>query len=962
MNKLDRFRFGNLHKRRIAFVAILVGVIFALSLLFLSLLGVFGTRSELPRIRISADITAGRTEGVGINILDVPDANLIEDPFFSNQDICLSAPVMEASGNYIYFEPEDAAVFSQVPNGTVNILSIDNDGRMGIRYSGNSVSFDATRFSDPVLMGDSNGFWLNDPVIKTVDNSGVLYFLTQNGRVISNVTVNPELVPIEAAVVDICQDGINVYAVTGNGDIFVSTDNSSFELMIPTWLPADVTVNHIAVIGGTIDVFLSDGTVVTVGFPTLSESADISAEFVVKGSDYVIAAEQTEVYMTRNGLFFNELTGIEESIAEGDRITDIESYGDTFYLLTGYGRIIKAVLSEDDVVITMCDVSYIEPISICPCGSDSVLAVTTDKQAYYVSVSESRADSLGISTIAIEGLMPFNDSRYLISSGNNVYLSYLMSALEVDTPIADEVILEGDVCQFKYSTADVASWETYGDTGILPQPNGISIVGSGDDLHAISKVLNGSSSDIFERNLFYRIEVNMSSSVDMLPVNVWLEGAVFGTAGMHNTEISDKDMVYTYVFAVTESMLSDESLRLNIAFEGDAVVNINSVYVGLDRYDINSVQTEFIDTVVQSSPSALRFENMVPGSNGFCNDVYYGVSAYSLERAMQLSRDSQANPWIVFGSSITQADVDNFLGYMCGSVSNEYGKRRIDNGTALPWNRQFDTIYLEICDIDGIFPTDLQRGAYVSYVMELFSKSSFYIDIKDRIVFIDGMDYEGGVMLSNADRHASSVVIEPGSYVNEDGTEQFLQFNECSREALEDARYEVPRSASRGGTDGGEFIRSLSINFDDNEYNAADVVSTIIRGESTFSDLIMIDSDADLGRIISTLRPLMSGSIMYCETMEPVDSNSLNTAASFDEACDTVLIDGVDCIYLIVSNHSDSLQQFMTLSDAYDTSSGSYTRYSSNGDLLIQRDLNRLGLRQILQPGEYMVIEIPEVR
>ena len=105
MNKLDRFRFGNLHKRRIAFVAILVGVIFALSLLFLSLLGVFGTRSELPRIRISADITAGRTEGVGINILDVPDANLIEDPFFSNQDICLSAPVMEASGNYIYFEP-----------------------------------------------------------------------------------------------------------------------------------------------------------------------------------------------------------------------------------------------------------------------------------------------------------------------------------------------------------------------------------------------------------------------------------------------------------------------------------------------------------------------------------------------------------------------------------------------------------------------------------------------------------------------------------------------------------------------------------------------------------------------------------------------------------------------------------------------------------------------------------------
>ncbi len=959
MNKLDRFRYGDLHKRRIVFVIVLVGIIFSVSLLLLSLLGVFGARSELPRIRISADVTAGRTEGVGINVLDIPDANLISDPFFSNQDICLSAQVKEASGNYIYFNPEDAAVFSDIQTGSVNVLNIDADGNMGIRYSGNVMGFDYTRFSNPVFMGDSNAYWLNDPVVKTLNNQGILYFLTQEGKIIANASVSPELVPIEEVVSDICIDGINIYAVTTNGNIYVSVDNSSFELMVELFLPTEITANFISVIGGTTDVFLSDGTVYTIGNQTLSFTADINADFVVSGHGFTVIAEGNRVYTTRNNIFVNELTDVQDYMVEGDRITDVKAFSDVFYILTGYGRILKVEMDHGGTV-TSCDVSSIEPISICPCGIDSVLAVTSDKQAYYISFSDSYVDSLGYSSIATEELLSYDDSRFIIKSGNNLYVSYLLSALEVDTPIADETILEGDICQFKYSTVDVDSWQTVGNTDMISQFAGVSVIGTGEEQHAVSRILPGATSALFERNLFYRIEVNMSSSVDGLPVSIWLEGQTFGSVGMNNYEVPDRDVTLSYVFAVTESMLSDESIRLNIAFSGDAVVNINSIYVGLDRYDINTVQPEFIETIASSSPSALRFENMNPGINGFSNDVYYGVSSDSLESALQLSKNSNANPWIVFGPSITQSDVDNFLGYLCGSVSNEYGKRRIDNGTALPWNRQFDTIYLEICDSEGMFPTDFQKGAYVAYVMGLFAKSPFYIDIKDSIVFVDGMEYTGGVMLSNADRHASSVVITPDTVELEDGTIAALPFAQCAYNAFEAARYGVPRSASRGGTDGGEFICSLSFDFDSVDYDAADIVSAIINSESEFSDLIMVDSDTDIGQIISTLRPLMGGSIMYCETMDPVDSNSAQTAEAFNEACDTILIDGVNSIYLIVSNHSDSFQQFMTQSDAYDTSVGTYSRYSADGHLLIQRDLNYLGLRQILQPGEYMIIEIPK--
>jgi hypothetical protein len=73
-----------------------------------------------------------------------------------------------------------------------------------------------------------------------------------------------------------------------------------------------------------------------------------------------------------------------------------------------------------------------------------------------------------------------------------------------------------------------------------------------------------------------------------------------------------------------------------------------------------------------------------------------------------------------------------------------------------------------------------------------------------------------------------------------------------------------------------------------------------------------------------------------------------------------LLIDKTDSICLVVANHSNELQQFVVLSDAYNTSYGYYRRYSSQGALLMERDLDGIGLRLVLQAGEYMVIEIPK--
>lgn len=957
MNKLDRFRFGNLHKRRIFFVVVLVASVFAVSMVLLAFLGVFGSRSELPRLRISAEQASGTTEGVGINIIDMPDTNLIDDPFFDHADRCFSAPVAQAYGNYIYFEPEYSSLFQDAPNGEVNILSIDSDGSMGLRYSGNSVGVDSTRFAVPVNVNDDQALWVNDPVIKSVENNGDFYILTVSGSVISNATVSPCVESIEGTVTDICSEGIYVYALTTGGDVYVSNDTAAFVYLGSCGSSVDSQPLYISSVNGNIIVFFSDGTLKTLSPSGFTTTGNILADFVSTGDGFVGIVEGRNIYISRNGLFMSELTEAEEYLDENDHIIDVEASSDKLCILTSYGKLITVFNSEGFSDIAVCDISSIEPVSICPADGDGVLAVSSDKQACYVSCTSGSTDSLGITNIAIEDIMRFGDSEFVIKSGNNLYISSLMTALEVDTPIAEESILNGDICQFAYTSADIGSWDTCGNSQLISSPEGVSLHGFDEGVHAMSKVLDGTPAELFEKNLFYRIEINMSSSTDGMLADVWLEGETFGSQGLHIDNLSDKIMTYSYVFAITEDMLSDESLRFNIAFNGEGSVNISSVYVGLDRYDINSIQTEFRDDVVYCSPSALRFGYIVPGSDGFCSDTYYGLSAVSLENSMLLARDSGADPWVVLGSAISQDDVDDFLGYMCGSVSNEYGKRRIDNGTALPWNRQFDTIYVEISDTDGVFPSDLQRGSYVSYVIRLFEKSSFYIEIKDRIVFVDGMNYEGGIMLSSADRHASAMRLSPDIV----GADTEVSFASVAGAALENARYESPRSASRGGTDGGEFISSVSIDMEGNNlYSGADIVSFVLNAESTFSDLVMFDSDIDLQGIIPTLRPLIDGTIMYCETLDPVDSNSGYSAEVFNSSCDTLLIDGNENIYVIVSNHSDSLQQFMTQSEVYDTSVGVYRRYASDGRLLLERNLNHLGRRLVLQPGEYMVIEIPK--
>ncbi|MCQ2515904.1 MAG: hypothetical protein MJ094_03470 [Saccharofermentans sp.] len=947
MNRLDRFRFGNLHKRRIFGVISIFVLIAVVAVSLLAILGFFGSRAELPRINLSANPTSGNIQGVGFNILDIPDSNVIEDPFFDSRDNCLFATITEAEGNYIYFDSSEGISFGDVSaSSEVNVLSIDADGVMGLRFSSYVSGYDSNRFGIPIIIHDSSNIWSQDSIAKIAEASGVVYALTESGVLVQDITSKTSIVDSDVSFVDICSSGNFVYAVATNGDVYIASEGGNFTYIFNCCGEDMVIPTFISSVNGSIVVFMDDGTVRMMSGDSSYITSVMDASYVQSSFNHVVVVDcDNKVYVSSNALFYNQREDVSSLIPEFDSVIDLQMIDSTVFILTNYGTLICFDINTDNSIA--CDISSIEPVGICPVSSGRAIAVASDYQAFAVDVDDGSTDSLGTGNIVVEDVFRYDDNQFIINSGNSLYETSLMSALLVENPIGSSIIESGDICMVKTSSVNTDTWDVQGDSHLIGREEGVSLTGNGDGLHVMSRRLEYMTPDLFEDGVFYRIDLALSTTGGDLDVYAWLEGESFGQQGMQVNVVDSNTEVYSFVFAVTDNMIDDEYLRLNIAYEGYGILNVDYVYVGPSNSDVNTIPSDFRNCIVHNNPSALRFQSMIIGSSGFCDEAFYGIHPDSAESAMLMSRDAGANPWFVMGSQITQHDVDNFLGYMCGSVSSEYGKRRIDNGTALPWSRQFDSIFIEICDSEDAYLSDVQRGAYVDYVKGLFERSSFYIEIKDRIIFVDGMNYDGGVVLSSADRHASSMNVN--TPITVDNT-----FIDCVSSAIDAARFNAPRAV------GGEYISSLSFNNYEGSYTAADVVASIIQAQSSFAELVMLDSDTEVFNSIETLRFLVAREQMFYEVLDPVDSSSEFTSDGLIDACDFMLVDGDTSIYLIVANHSDIAQQFITQSSVFDIRNASYIRYSSSGELLVQRDINRFRIRQYLQPGEYMIVNIPK--
>ena len=148
MNKLDRFRFGGNHKRRMRIIGFTTVGVLAIGLGLLAVIGVFGSRSDNVRVVLNEQTNGVVLEGAGLNLPSIPTSNRISNYDFEKTLNPHSYTISSSDSSFLYFET-DSGIYSDgvIPGDNVDVYSLDSNGAMSLRFSGTVDGINVSRFS-----------------------------------------------------------------------------------------------------------------------------------------------------------------------------------------------------------------------------------------------------------------------------------------------------------------------------------------------------------------------------------------------------------------------------------------------------------------------------------------------------------------------------------------------------------------------------------------------------------------------------------------------------------------------------------------------------------------------------------------------------------------------------------------------------------------------------------------------
>ena len=1022
MSKLDLFRFGNARRKKVAVYLITIVAVISAAALFMLSVGFFSYRTELVTVTATETDIGDTAAGTGVNAALIPNVNMISDASFESRSKYYSMLVAGNSGNAVYLKP-DAVLKSgfegEVASGaSVRIVSIDADGVMNEKYSGTVTGFESARLGAVAALDDIRGLYGEDSIVKVRGFGGTVCALTQEGFILYDITSQQLAGRVSGneSFMDIaCADSF-VMAVSLDGKLYLSTDGKNFNRAgdANAKEPADYGKSGFAgsgAVGKTAAAAFGDGTVVgvcdgKVYYSKIPSSSGIT-RFLSYDTGFVAVTSSGEVYTSSNGIVFG-LAGSSKALQV--KIASSAGRNGKACFINENGVVITVVSNKEGITLTESESPLAQPdipVSITMSDSGLIVATHNDGKAVTIDPVTGTLSAFTSENVLIERLLGYYSDKIVFDSGKGIFRAQVLSEIDVSGTVqegsimADDIIFIGEdesSCggavdngkKDQWHLSENGSWDVYGEGTVFAQSNNsysgancARLTGSGENLHALSQKLCGLSTDSFKADTFYRISAWLKSPDVSGKVYLWIEGKSFGKVGTVINKITTSYKQYDYVFAVTEQMIKDdEEIRINIAFEGSGTLYADNVYLGPDSYRQAAIPTHYQDVLKSGSPAAIRLANLNFASSGFSSSAFYGLSGdsnsadyviggkqkrvsvcNSLEDSLRMVNSCGSAPWFRIGSCATSYDVNSFLEYLCGSVSSEYGRRRIDNGTAMPWSRRFDHVYIEIADSEGFFISDTQRAAYVNFVISMFSQSEYFTDIKDKTIFLDGMDYDGGVMMSSANSHTMPLVIG-----NNDKSATFISNAEAS---LSVAQYDVPHVASSGYR--GEYVNSVKVN---DGLNAAKIVSLVTSDKGEFAETFLFDAEVSFKHASYTddsmfvnaqefiLAMKVSGELssfrgwkeLYVEIADPLDAAHKGSSEVFKNMCSSAVFYDGDDFCMIIANSSNTQQSFLINDNAVRKSRSTVYRYSPNGTLLTERKLRSQSLRNNLQPGEYYII------
>ncbi len=1047
IKKLFR-RDRRVHKRPFL-TAITVFIVFLLAAAFMFVsLGILRMSSEYPRVTAQNDPSGVPSSGLGVNLSYLPSVNLVWDPSFENNYSEEVYSVAEAKGDSVFLHnraDEGTMPSGSFKDGEIRILSYDEEGQLKQVAHAGVLDFQTEQLGiwrpiDSGLQGK-----LDASKICSFDSETML--ILKSGEIVSDLNAesfSPVIPPEEDLFADIALKDSRYYAVTKKGAFYLSANGKTWDVLSSK--TDDLEVNALASLG-KLAIACGNGGKVIVCDTTevISPSSGTENDLFTAASNdkrVLLAGDNGYACTTVNGTMFRQLSSDELSVREGDRWV-LSDYTEEEVILIGqHGEVAIGEYSEEKDRFSFSRYDAVLPAPIEPkriaCFPGGDIWVLTDNGFIYAfSRSEDNWHQIfAEKDNKIDAICRSSGDSILIARGGTIYTASMFTKVTLDHSIGEVEIQNGDMCLLSSPKPSVSGsgsdvWNAFGNgtkTQIVssaPKMAGekslrvSSSESDSSEAHFISQVISRDEVSPLKEKVFYHVSLWLKQkNIEKEEVMVWISG-LSQPIGTTFTDVSGNWKEYSFTFAWPSEKISSEDMeiRLNIGFYGSGDMYMDAVRLERDSYSTQSIKPDVVDIISDTHPEFLRLQNLGLGRIGrkissnlpmngnehitvAKDGTVTDAGVISLESTLRLAKQVSAKPWLVIDSSFSAEEMEVLLGYLSGGITDSYGKIRVDNGTAVPWHKQFEKIVVEFSDQDELFETDLQRKAYVDYMISLIINSKYYSDLKDRIFFVDGMKYESGTMMSSADYHVSSLYIGNNSE-NRYSDASVKDMSTLISSAYTDYVDAIPRNASYMQDTVGEWIGDLSFSivssrvsenqivFDETSLSAAEMVELLLEDLGDHTSMIAVDlpisrmgGDADGDYLFAkdndsmANRKIKSGNMETMMRLVGVLTNAtkgqrIDTSwtvplshkkdENYSIGLHSFAYESDGYIYLIITNPTKEQQQFLIESHA-SAKNISVKRYSEEGkEIALASTKNFLSgneRRYTLQPGQFCVAVI----
>lgn len=1038
-----------IHKRPfvVASIVFLALVIFAG--LFIFILSLSAWQGEISRITLEQPESLERgssSAGLGFSLPILPSPNLLQGSSFEKEQFDEAYTVLGGEGSLIYLQRENknASLFTDgfFNGGQSRVMALDQNGTLLQKTDSSIHSFQPNQLGmfAPITPLDSTASDYFDFASGTDSTLAV----GAKGLLITGfASALPQRydLAVEDDFIAAAAFENRFAALTARGGLAASFDSQEWQLYDPPSEPID-TMTDLAFLNRTVLGVGDKGQILLWSRDNLQTNrlqVDIDLKTVSSdGTRALVGGSQGKLFSTANGLFFQDITAEAlKNFDTGNFTWCSSTYGNNQFVFgADNGLILLAKYNVQTGTFSFTQSKALDrdnkplPIKQILIPHDGELLILTQGGALYFSGDSAKSWSpLKQNVLPQTNLMgAATGNRILFSQDNQAYLAQLCTVVQIDDTQTDTVFQSGDLCILEVSQSplegenfrtegnwkkmnDKAQWllspEAPAGSGevalVLKAP---AEVGSSESSF-ITQALTKEDGTVFQSGVFYRIDVWLrQDGIQNGEVMAWLSGN-FPSQGTRFSDVGNGWRQYSFTFVPPRENSGEQAnanIYFNLGFQGTGTLYIDRVYLGLESEADLSVSDSLSTLMKDSKPAYLRFENVGLGALGFPNQAWrqaFGNSVATtqnnktvyggntdLESALSLAQESEANPWLIIGANMHPTTINQLMGYLCGGISDPYGRLRVENGTAIPWSQQFERIVFEISDRQGIFVTDMQRGAYVDYVINLFKASDYYLDIKDQLVFLDSMNYSGGTMLSAADYHTGALQVS--NLAENDEGSYLLSWGEAVAKGYRSYFDSIPRRPLRPQSLGDEWIYSAVMNkylvdtseeadskgFQPVSVSMAEAAEVLLHdlGQSTYtllSELFLGNSseavtvrgaesrlpweeEIEQRQILlaaqRALAKAAQGEAMKVSFSSPEDGSKLE-----ESGLSAYAFKQEKSLQVVIINSGDKMLQFM-IDGEWSLHGALLLRYSETGQLIERTPLKNHERLEIL-PGQLLVIE-----